>query len=43
MGKYKREELEEALQIVFSTINRCEKHSPNLWKVPLSTHSLRIG
>ena len=28
MDKYKREELEEALQIVFSTINRCEKTQP---------------
>jgi hypothetical protein len=28
MDKYTREELEEALQIVSSTINRCEKAQP---------------
>jgi hypothetical protein len=28
IDKYKRGELEEALQIVFSTINRCEKTQP---------------
>jgi hypothetical protein len=28
MGKYTREELEEALQIVSSTINKCEKTQP---------------
>lgn len=29
MGKYTREELEEALQIVSSVISRCEKTQPN--------------
>ncbi|WP_425806113.1 hypothetical protein ACHOLT_04710 [Desulfitobacterium sp. Sab5] len=28
MGKYTREELEEALQIVSSVISRCEKNKP---------------
>lgn len=39
MGKYTREELEEALQIVSSTISRCEKVQPK-FAVGTSQHTL---
>jgi hypothetical protein len=41
--KYTREDLEEVLQIVSSTISRCGKNTLKFAEVPPGTHSLIIG